>query len=93
MRYQLLAAFLVGMGLAAANYAALWFTVQKLVVTRRPMVLAFASFLLRTAAVISGFFYATAADPARLFACVFGFLLVRTLAVKRMAPKGAARGG
>jgi F1F0 ATPase subunit 2 len=90
---ELVVAFLVGLLLAAVNYVALWFTVKKLVATQRPMVLSFASFFFRTAAVVLGFYLATAADPKRLFACILGFLLVRTIAVRRMAPTGDAGGG
>lgn len=86
-------AFVVGVVLATANYAVLWFTVKRLVVARRPMVLTFASFMVRTAVVILGFYFTTKAEPLMLFACVFGFLLVRTVAIRRMAPAKAGGGG
>lgn len=86
-------AFVVGVALAVANYATLWFTVKRLVLVRRPMVLAFGSFLARTALVILGFYLVTRGEPVSLFACVLGFLLVRTLAVRYMARAKAGCGG
>lgn len=81
----LVAAFTAGLFLAIANYLVLWFTVKRLVHSRSPAILALASLLSRMAAVVLGFYMATGGDPAGLAACVGGFLLVRAVAVRRMA--------
>jgi F1F0 ATPase subunit 2 len=89
----LVVALTVGAALGTANYLVLWLTVRKLVTAPSPALLATASFLLRTAAVVLGFYAATKGDPARLAACVAGFVLVRTIAVRRVVPVGTAAGG
>ncbi|MGD2079510.1 MAG: ATP synthase subunit I [Nitrospirota bacterium] len=89
----LVVALVVGAALGAANYLVLWLTVKRLAAARSPALLATASFLLRTAAVVLGFYAATKGDPARLAACVAGFVLVRAIAVRRAAPAGTAAGG
>lgn len=89
----LVAAFIFGLILATANYLLLWLTVKRLVGSRAPASLAFASFILRTTLAVLGFYMATKGDPLKLIACVLGFLLVRAVALRRAAPAGAVGGG
>lgn len=79
--------------LGAANYAALWYSVNRLVRTRKPGAVALLSFVVRMAFVAAGFFAVSGGEPAKLVACVLGFLLARTLAVRLASPSAAAEGG
>jgi F1F0 ATPase subunit 2 len=89
----LIVAFVIGLLLAVANYTVLWFTVKKLVSARNPAALALASFHARTAIVVLGFYIVTKGDPVRLVVCALGFLLVRTIAVRRVAAAGSSGEG
>lgn len=81
-------AFIAGMTLATMNYIALWVTVKRLLGARRPGFLAMASYLMRTAFIIAGFYLVTKGDLARLSSCVIGFLIVRVIAMKSVSPAG-----
>jgi F1F0 ATPase subunit 2 len=71
-----------GFALGAVFFGGLWWTVQKAVSSRRPALLFLGSLLLRMSITLAGFYAVGHADWQRLLACLFGFVVVRLLAVR-----------
>lgn len=68
-----------GVALGGLFFGGLWWTVQKLAATKRPVRLLLASLLVRTAVVLAGFFLVGGASWPRLLACLLGFTAARFL--------------
>ncbi|MGA8660490.1 MAG: ATP synthase subunit I [Chthoniobacterales bacterium] len=68
-----------GAGLGTAFFGGLWWTVKKGIRSKNPALLFFASFLIRMALLLIGFFYIGGTRPVRLLVCLFGFALSRAL--------------
>jgi F1F0 ATPase subunit 2 len=76
----------VGLGAGIFYFAGLWWTVQRIGRVRRPALWTLASFMIRSAVVLT-VFYAAADDRwERILICFVGFLLARWLVVRRMRP-------
>jgi len=77
----LLLPLLEGVGLGGFYFLGLWWTVRRISVVRRPELWFVGSFVLRTAVVVTGFYWVMGGQWQRLLACLVGFILVRLLLV------------
>jgi F1F0 ATPase subunit 2 len=89
--WELILSFLAGSLLGAFFFGGLWWTVQRLPESRSPALLALASFVIRTAAVLGVFYliisgFSETAWP-RLAAALVGFILLRVITVSRVRPQ------
>ena len=66
-----------GLGLGGIFFGGLWWTVRKGVSANQPALWFFASWLLRTASVLGGFYVVSGGHLSRLLACLVGFALSR----------------
>lgn len=78
---ELIFPFTGGLLLGGIYFAALWVTVHRVPLTRRPLLLLAVSFLLRMALLLGGFYYFMQGRWERLVACLAGFFIVRTFCV------------
>jgi len=83
---QLVFAFLGGAGLGIFYFAGLWWTVQKLLSARSPALLSLGSFAVRTAVVLTGFYFIMGGQWERLLACLAGFMTARIVLLRRLKP-------
>lgn len=79
-------ASVAGFALGAVFFGGLWWTVQKAVPSQRPALLFLGSLLLRMSIALAGFYAVGHADWQRLLACLFGFVVVRFIAVRLTRP-------
>ena len=79
---QMLLVGLAGAGLGVGFFAGLWWTVRRGMVSARPGLWFFLSFLARMSLVLAGFYWLAGDDWRRLLACLVGFLLVRLLVAR-----------
>lgn len=86
----LMLALAAGGVLGLLFFGGLWWTVRRAVASPRPALWFFGSMLLRMGTVLSGFYVVASGDWQRLLACLCGFLLARTLVIRRTAPPVAA---
>jgi F1F0 ATPase subunit 2 len=89
MSEPLLLALVAGCLLGAIFFGGLWWTIQKGAASQQPAVWFFASFLLRTAIVLTGFYFVLAGDRRRLAVCLLGFLIARVVVARmvRLPPR------
>ena len=83
---QLVFAFLGGAGLGIFYFLGLWWTVQKLLSARSPALLSLGSFAVRTAVVLTGFYFIMGGQWERLLACLIGFVAARVALIRRLRP-------
>lgn len=76
-------AFFAGLLLGLFYFGSLWLTVQNLVKVKRPALLSFGSFFIRTGLTLAGFFAVMSGQWERAFACMFGFLVMRKILTHR----------
>jgi F1F0 ATPase subunit 2 len=80
-----LALALLGGGLLGAFFfGGLWWTVQKGVTSELPAFWFLGSLLLRTGAILAGFYLVSQGHWSRLVACLLGFVIARVIVVKRL---------
>jgi len=79
--------FIVGIGLGAVNYAALWMTVQKITCARNPALLNVLSYAVRMGFIMAIFYIVMGGRWERLVICLAGFLLIRTISIKCVLPE------
>lgn len=77
-------ALAIGAVLGAFYFGGLWITVRRVAAAPQPEFLLFASYLLRVGVVLLGFYLVMDGRWERLAACIAGFLLARTLVVRRL---------
>ena len=77
------AGFLLGL----VFFGGLWWTVQRITGNTRPAPLLIASFLVRTAALLAGFYLLLTAGWQYLLAAMAGFLLARAVLIRRYKPE------
>ncbi|KAA3630241.1 MAG: ATP synthase subunit I [Proteobacteria bacterium] len=77
---------LAGLVLSALSFGGLWWTVRLGVVSRRPALLFLGSLLLRTAVVVTGFYFVGDGDWRRLLACLVGFVVARSIITRLAGP-------
>lgn len=81
----ILSAF-IGVLLGLAYFGGLWLTLQRLSSSRRPALVAFASFLIRTALLLAAIYWVMDGRIERLLALMAGFLLARQVLLVRLRP-------
>jgi F1F0 ATPase subunit 2 len=79
---QLALVLLAGLLLGALFFGGLWWTVLKGVSAKQPALWFGTSLLLRTAIVLSGFYFFAGADWKRLLLCLFGFFVARFVVIR-----------
>ena len=79
----LVLAALAGLVLGAIFFGGLWWTIRKGMQSPRPALWFLASFALRTAIVVVGFYFVGGGQLQKLLACLAGFIIGR-LIVTRM---------
>ncbi len=78
----ILLALLAGVVLGTIFYGGLWWTIQKGCASELPAVWFSASFLVRTACAVAGFYFVSHGDWRRLTSCLLGFLVARVLVTR-----------
>ncbi|MEZ6014365.1 MAG: ATP synthase subunit I [Planctomycetota bacterium] len=81
---RLLVSCAAGVGLGAAFFGGLWWTVRRSLTSRHAALLFLGSSITRTIALLLGFYCVAGGEWQRLLCSVFGFVTVR-LAVTRIA--------
>ena len=79
MNETLLMAFLAGILLGVIFFAGLWWTVLKVLSSKRPGICFIASLLLRTGIALSGFYFVGRGDWKKLLVCFAGFMIARLI--------------
>ncbi len=80
----IIVSLVTGTVLGTLYFGGLWITVRRLAVTRQPALLTLVSFVVRAAVVLLGFYFVMGGRWERLVACLAGFLLARTLFIRRL---------
>ena len=73
----LISAFLAGIVLGVFFFGGLWWTLQKLISSRRAALWVSASMLFRTSVTLLGFYFVGHGSWKRMLTCLFGFLIAR----------------
>lgn len=81
-------AALAGAALAVFFFGGLWWTVRRLPASRRPGVLMAVSLILRLAVTGAGILLVGRGRWENLLACLAGFLVARTLVMRRLGSRG-----
>ncbi len=92
---QLLIYLLISLGgmlLGAVFFGSLWYTVSRGVHTRNPALWFGVSYILRLALIIAGFYYLTGGQWQALLACFLGFMISRTIILRRVRIPDLKRG-
>ena len=84
----IIAALAVGAVLGAFYFGGLWITVRRVAIAGQPALLLFLSFLLRAGVVLLGFYFVMDGRWERLVACMAGFLLARSMLIRRLLNVG-----
>jgi F1F0 ATPase subunit 2 len=77
--------FVLGMGMGSLFIFALWFSVQKGVLSPHPVRWFLGGVLLRTSVTLSAFYLIANGDWQRLVVCLLGFVVARQWFAKRLA--------
>jgi F1F0 ATPase subunit 2 len=83
----ILGAAFAGIALGCFYFMGLWWTVKRLPSARRPVLMNTASFLLRLAVALTGFYLILGAGWRMLAVSLLGFIAVRVLLVRRLGPE------
>ena len=75
-------AWVCGILLGIVFFGGLWLTVKKGVNSKTPALWFLASFILRIAIVLTGFYYVSQGHWQRLLICLFGFLIARIFSIR-----------
>ena len=86
---MLLIGFGAGMALGAFYFLGLWWTIRKLAAVRNPVLWTTASFLIRSAMALAGFYMVLQGGLGSLLTCLAGFTLTRLWLVRRLSPAAA----
>jgi len=76
-----------GLGAGTVYFMGLWWTVNRLKISRRPAVLTLGSFALRAVLVLAVFYLVAQGHWARFLGCMVGFLAARTAITRRLRPE------
>ncbi len=82
-------AFPIGFALGLFYFSFLWFTVQRLVSSRHPVLLMVGSGLARLSVALLGFYLIVGGHWERLLIALAGFLMARTLLIARWRPQNS----
>ena len=83
---DLMVTCICGAGIGGLHFAGLWWTVRRIQTVRRPGLVALASFLVRTGLTTSALYFILNGSWERLLFSLLGFMLVRSLYVRRWCP-------
>jgi len=83
---DLVFALLAGGSLGIFYFFGLWWTVRKLPSSKSPALLSLGSFAVRTAVVLTGFYFIMGGEWERLLACLVGFIVARVALIRRLKP-------
>ncbi len=88
---SLVLAWVIGILLGAIFFGGLWWTVRKGVSSKIPALWFMGSLLLRTAIVLTGFYFVAGGHWERLMVCLLGFVMARLIMTRltRSAKKPA----
>ncbi len=78
----LILSLITGVLLGAFFFGGLWWTIQKGLTSQNPALWFFVSFLLRTGAVLAGFYFISGERWDRMVACLLGFVVARFVVLK-----------
>jgi F1F0 ATPase subunit 2 len=81
-----------GVALSVVMFGGLWWTLRRLPSAHRPALFALASFWMRLGVTVFGFYLVTAGDWRRGVAALLGFLIGRSVLVRRIGPWRSAAG-
>lgn len=87
--FQIAGVFGFGLLLGTFFFAALWWTVNRAVSSNLAALLFVASFVVRTAVVLSGFYFVMRAGWLNAFVCLVGFITSRLLAAHLFRTHGS----
>jgi F1F0 ATPase subunit 2 len=76
------AVLLAGVLLGAFFFGALWWTVQKGLTSKIPVLWFFGSTLLRTGFTLAGFYFVARGDWRKLLVCLLGFVIARVVVTR-----------
>jgi F1F0 ATPase subunit 2 len=76
---SLLLALVTGVLLGAVFFGGLWWTVRKVLLSKRSTLWFFVSLLMRTSIVLAGFYLIAHGHWGRLLMCLLGFLVARPI--------------
>jgi len=74
----------VGMLLGTLFFGGLWWTVQKITGSESPYLISIASFFVRVAVVLAGFYFLLQADWSYLLAALAGFIIARIILTNKL---------
>ena len=75
-------ALVTGVLLGAVFFGGLWWTVRKVVLSKRSTLWFFVSLLMRTSIVVAGFYFIAHGDWVRLLLCLLGFVVARPIVMR-----------
>ena len=78
----LILAFVAGLLLGAVFFGALWWTVRRAVVAKKPALWFLGSLLVRMGVALAGFYFVGRGDWRKLLACLLGFFLARVIVLR-----------
>lgn len=81
----------VGVLIGAFFYGGLWFTVRAIATTRRPVLLTFGSFWIRTLVALAAFYFTIGGEWRRALAWLVGFALGRVIVSTYLPSAGGKR--
>ena len=81
----LLLAFIAGTAIGAMFFGGLWFTVKKLVQSKRPALWFLSSLILRIAITLTGFYFIAHGNWLRMLVCLLGFITARFIVIRLTA--------
>ena len=84
------AMLLAGGVLGAVFFGGLWWTVQRVATSPRPVLWLLGSLAVRTAIVIPGVYFVSAGRPVPLALCLLGFVLARAIVLRASRPRRGA---
>lgn len=79
-------AWMAGAGLGVIFFGGLWWTLRRGLVSPRPALWLLGGLLLRTGLVLAGFYAVADGHWERLLACLLGFALARSAAIRLAGP-------
>jgi F1F0 ATPase subunit 2 len=82
--FFILLALLAGVILGWFFFYGLRYTVERLPKVKHPWLLMLSSYIIRTLIVVVAFYFVMQGDLIRLLACLVGFILARTILIKRV---------
>lgn len=80
-------AFAAGLVLGAFHFVSLWMTLHKLPSAKHPALVSTASYLIRMAVTLLGFYLVMRGSWERLLVCLGGFIVTRMYLVRRYGPR------